>query len=103
MKLIRSSRDSVSGLVSENVHVVRTVNISPLRRHFDNVTRPPSLCGGLRKAGIALIAAPDPITGVPGVALLASSFVAKRKEPASLGSLALETRKVLREIQSLSL
>ena len=56
----------------------------------------------MRKAGMALILAPDPITGVPGVALLASSFVVKRKEPASLGSLAQETRKVLKEIQSLS-
>lgn len=103
MKLIRSSTDSVSRLVSEKVHVVKTVNTSPLRRHFDNLTKPPSLSGGMRKVGITLIVAPDPITGVPGVVLLASSFVMKRKEPASLGSLAQETRKVLREIQSLSL
>lgn len=103
MKLIRSSADSASRLVGEKVHVARTVNTSPLRRHFDNLTKPPSLSGGMRKAGIALIATPDPITGLPGVALLASSFVIKKKEPASLGSLAQETRKVLREIQSLSL
>lgn len=103
MKLVRSSTDSVSRLVSENAHVVRTVNKSPLKRHLDNVTNPPSLSGGLRKAGIALIAAPDPVTGVPGVALLASSFIVKRKEAASLENLAQETRKVLREIQSLSL
>jgi len=103
MRLIRSSTDSVSRLAGEKVHVVRVVNASPLKRHFDDLTKPPSLSGGMRKAGIALIAAPDPITGVPGVALLASSFVMKRKEPASLGSLAQETRKVLREIQSLSL
>jgi hypothetical protein len=57
----------------------------------------------MRKAGIALIAAPDPFTGVPGVALLASSFVVKRKEPANLGSLAQETWKALREIQSLNI
>jgi hypothetical protein len=55
------------------------------------------------KAGIALILTPDPISGLPGVALLASSFVMKRREPASLASLAQETRKTLREIQSLSL
>jgi hypothetical protein len=57
----------------------------------------------MRKAGIALIVTPDPISGVPGVALLASSFVMKKREPASLESLAQETRKALREIQSLSL
>ena len=57
----------------------------------------------MRKAGIALIVTPDPISGVPGVALLTSSFIMKRKEPASLESLAKETRRVLREMQSLSL
>jgi len=55
----------------------------------------------MRKLGVALVAAPDPITGVPGVALLASSVVMKRREPAGIAELAKETRKVLREIQSL--
>jgi hypothetical protein len=95
--------DSISRLVSENARDVRTVNTSPLKRHLDNVTGPPSLSGGLRKAGIALIAAPDLVAGVPGVALLASSFVVKRREPAGLENPAQETRRVLREIQSLSL
>jgi len=57
----------------------------------------------MKKAGVALIATPDPFTGVPGVALLASSLLLKRREPASVATLALETRKVLREMQSLSL
>ncbi|MGD0478376.1 MAG: hypothetical protein ABSB29_09465 [Nitrososphaerales archaeon] len=103
MKLIRSSTDSVSRIVNEKARVAGVVDTSPLRRHFDNVTKPPSLGGGMRKAGIALIVTPDPFTSVPGVALLASSFVMKRREPASLGTLAQETRKVLREIQSLNL
>jgi hypothetical protein len=102
-KLILSSTDSASRLVNEKARVAAVVDTSPLRRHFDNVTKPPSLSGGMRKAGIALIVTPDPISGVPGVALLASSFVMKKREPASLESLAQETRKALREIQSLSL
>jgi hypothetical protein len=57
----------------------------------------------MRKAGIALVLTPDPISGVPGVALLASSFVMKKREPASLESLAQETRKALQEIRSLRL
>lgn len=90
-------------MVEDRVNVAGAVDTSPLRQRFDDLTKPPSISGGMRKAGIALIAAPDPFTGVPGVALLASSFVMKRREPASLGSLAQETRKVLRELQSLSL
>jgi hypothetical protein len=97
MKLIRSSTDSVSRLVNEKVNVVETVNASPLRRHFDNVTKPPSPSGGMRKVGIALVATPDPFTSVSGVVLLASSFVMRRREPTSLGSLAQETRKELSE------
>ena len=57
----------------------------------------------MKKLGVALIAAPDPITAVPGIALVASSYVLKKKQPASLGSLALETRKLLRDIESLSI
>jgi len=102
-KLIRSSVESVSRVVTEKALVVNAVDVSPLKRYSDDLTKPPSLSRGMRKAGIALIATPDPFTGVPGVALLASSFIMKRKEPASLGSLAQETRKVLREIQSLTL
>ena len=90
-------------MVEDRVNVAGAVDASPLRQRFDDLTKPPSISGGMRKAGIALIAAPDPFTGVPGVALLASSFVMKRREPASLSSLAQETRKVLRELQSLSL
>jgi len=102
-RLLRSSVDSVSRLVDEKVQVASATEASRLKWHFDNVTKPPSLSGGLRKAGIALIVTPDPFTGVPGVAMLASSFVVKRKEPASLSTLGLETRRILREIQSLKL
>ncbi len=51
--------------------------------------------------GIALIAAPDPITGAIGVPLVATSFAMKKKEPVGLDHLAKETRKVLREMESL--
>jgi hypothetical protein len=102
-RLIRSSTDSVSRLVNEKASVAGAVDASSLNQSFDNLTKPPSLSGGMRKAGIALIVTPDPFTTVAGVALLASSSVTKRREPAGLGTLAQETRKVLREIQSLRL
>jgi len=102
-KLVRSSMDSASRLADEKASLANAVNAPALRHHFNNLSKPPSLSGGMKKAGIALIATPDPFTGVPGVALLASSFVMKKREPASLTSLALETRKILRDIQSLRL
>lgn len=68
---------------------------------MDGVTRPKSPRTTMRRAGVALIAAPDPITTVAGVGLLASSYALKN-EPANLASLALETKKILRDLGSLS-
>jgi len=100
---MKASAHSVTRIASQKTEVAKLVSTAPLKRRLDDLTDPPSLSGGMRKAGIALIVTPDPITGVPGVALLAASFVAKRKEPASLIDLANETRKVLRDVQSLGL
>jgi len=57
----------------------------------------------MRKVGIALIACPDPISGIPGAALVASSYVMKKKEPVGVGQLAVETNKILRELSSFRL
>ena len=57
----------------------------------------------MRAAGIALVAIPDPVTDVPAAALLASSYVLKRREPAGLTDLAREATGLIRELQSLRL
>jgi len=58
----------------------------------------------LRKAGVALIVAtPDPFTAIPGVAMIATSYAMKRKDPAKLDDLAAETRKILRDLESIRL
>lgn len=89
---IAGDMGSVSGAVHSRDVAIR----------LERVVRPKSLSGTMRKVGIALVATPDPFTGVPGVALIAGSFLAKRKEPIGIASLAVETKKILREIQSLS-
>jgi len=48
-KLIRSSTASVSRLVNEKVHVTVAVDTSPLRRRFDDVTKPSSFSGSMRR------------------------------------------------------
>lgn len=78
--------------------------MSSTKQHFDRLTKPKSPSSTMKKAGVALIVGtPDPITAVPGVALIAASIILKKKEPAKLGDLASETRKILRDLQSLSL
>ena len=73
-------------------------------RNMNDLSKPSSPSNTLKKAGVALIvSAPDPVTDVAGAALIATSYAVKRKDPTKLDDLAAETRKILRDIQSLRL
>ncbi len=100
-KVIASSTNSVSRLATQKAQVAKELDVAPVHDRLEQVLRPKSVAGGMKKLGIALVAAPDPISGVPGVALLASSYVLKRREPAALAQLANETRRIIREMESL--
>ncbi len=100
-KLVRSSTDSAARLAGDRAQVAAGLRSSKVEDRIGQVMHPKSLSGSMKKVGIALIAAPDPITGVPGVALLASSYAMKKREPADLSHLAKETKKVLREMATL--
>jgi hypothetical protein len=103
-RIVRTAADSLSRLTEAKVQVATGVNASPVRAQMNSLSKPGSPSSAMKKAGVALIVAtPDPFTAVPGVALIASSYIARRKEPAKLDDLALETRKLLRDLRSLSL
>ena len=103
-KIVRSAALSLTRLRESEAQVAASVDTKPLARNFAKVAKPNSPSSTLKKAGVALIVAtPDPITAVPGVALIAASYAAKRKEPTKLDDLAAETRKILRDLSSLSL
>jgi len=103
-RIVRSVADSLRRLSDARNSVASSVDTKGVSRRLANVSKPSSPSSALKKAGVALIVVtPDPITAVPGVALIAASYATKRKEPAKLDDLAAETRKVLRDIQSLSL
>ena len=98
-KVVATSTESASRLVRDRAEVAGNIDSRHVTRQVETVTKPKSPRSALRKAGIALIAAPDPVTTVAGAGLLASSYALK-KEPANLTNLALETRKILRDLQS---
>ena len=102
-KLIGTSLDSVSRVAADRTSAARSLDPSDLDPKLNAITKPGSIAGGMKKAGIALILTPDPITGAVGVPLVAASYAMKKREPASLSNLAEETRRVLRDLQSLSL
>lgn len=64
------------------------------------MAKPNSLSGALRKTGVALIVAPDPISAVPGAVMLVASLAAKRREPIKPASVLEEARKLLDELGS---
>ncbi len=103
-RLVRSVADSLSRLNEAKSQVASSADNSNVARRLNDLSKPSSPSSTLKKAGVALIVgSPDPITAVPGVALLASSYAVKRKDPTKLDDLAAETKKILRDIQSLSL
>jgi hypothetical protein len=80
--------------------VARRLADAGTRDALRQVAKPNSLSGTLRKAGVALILAPDPITAIPGAVMLGASFATRAREPLSPASLCNEARKLLSEIGS---
>lgn len=103
-KIVRSVADSLSRLSEAKAQAASSIDVAPVSRQMDKLSRPGSPSSTLKKAGVALIVAtPDPLTAVPGVALIATSYAVKRRDPVKLDDLAAETRRILRDLQSLSL
>lgn len=101
--LVRTSTGSVSRVARERVELAGVMDSGQVKCSMDQVVKPKSLAQGVKKVGVVLCASPDPFTGIPGAALIAASCFMKSREPASLEHLARETRKMMRDIESLSL
>jgi len=80
--------------------VARGLADAETRDRLRQVAKPNSVSKTLRKAGVALILAPDPITAVPGAMMLGASLATRRREPLSSSSVFDETRKLLAELGS---
>jgi hypothetical protein len=102
-KILSSTAESLSRLAETKAEVSDGVDADKVTRHFNGLTKPNSPSKTMRNVGMALLSSPDPVTDVPGAVLIAGSFVLKKRDPTSLNNLAQETRKILRDIRSLSL
>jgi hypothetical protein len=87
--------------MKERATVASGIGDGETRERLRQVARPNSVSGTLRKAGVALILAPDPITAVPGAMMLGASFAMRSGEPLGPASVVEETRKLLAEMGSL--
>jgi L-aminopeptidase/D-esterase-like protein len=70
------------------------------KEKLKEVAKPNSLTKTLRRTGVALILTPDPITAVPGVAMLGASFAMRKREPLTPASVFEETQNILSEMDS---
>ena len=66
-----------------------------------NVVKPSDPSRSLKKAGVALMIAPDPFTDVAGAALLGAAYAMSSRRPLDLESLVAETRRLRRDLQSI--
>lgn len=100
--LAKAVADSYVRRCHDNVQVARAVASPDTSKRLRDVVRPPKTASSLRKAGTLLILAPEPISLVPGLAMVGASFAMKRREPADLNDLVKETARIMRELQSLA-
>jgi hypothetical protein len=80
--------------------VAKCLGDGETRDGLRQVVKPNSISKTMRKAGIGLLLAPDPVTAVPGAILLGASLAMRGREPLSPASVLNETRKLLAEIGS---
>jgi hypothetical protein len=99
-ELLRCSASSATRVLKERETVARCLADTETKERLRQVAKPNSISRTLRKVGVALILAPDPITAVPGAVMLGASFATRRREPLSPASVFEETRKLLEEIRS---
>ena len=94
--LVRSSQDATQ--------VAASLSSGETKDRLKQVVKPNSISRTMRKVGVAVLLSPDPlgpIADIPAVALLGASYAMKKGEPESLESVFRETRKMLRDLQSI--
>ncbi len=101
-KLAKAVIDAYARTCRDKIGVATAIADPATTKRLRDVVKPPKVAGSLRKTGVLLILTPDPISLVPGVAMVGASFVMKRREPAGLEDLVSETAKMMRELQSLA-
>ena len=102
-KPIHSAVKSLQRTAADAQRVSDSMDTAKTGDHMRKLTKPNSPSSTMKKVGVALIAAPDPITGAIGVPLVAAAYALKSKDPASLDSLAKETRRLIQDLKSISL
>lgn len=99
-RLLKSSASSATRVLKDRGAVAASLADAGTRAKLRQVAKPNSVSKTLRKAGVALMLSPDPITDVPAVIMLGASFATRKKDPLTPKSVLEETRKLLDDMDS---
>lgn len=99
-RIIASNAKSAARTLDDRQTAAKSLADAGTRKALKAVAKPNSVSGALRKAGVALILAPDPVTGVAGVVMVGASLAARGKKPLSPTAVYEETQKLLKEMDS---
>jgi ppGpp synthetase/RelA/SpoT-type nucleotidyltranferase len=83
--------------------VGKSLTMKEVRKAIQDTKKESSLHSKMKKTGLALLAMPDPLTDIPGLALIVASHFMKRRESASIMTLSSEIRKTLKDLEHLRL
>lgn len=100
-ELIKSRAKSAARIIDDRKSVAQSLASTRTRDSLKKVVKPNSISKTLRKAGVAMLLAPDPVTAVPGAVMLGASLATKKKEPLTPKSVYEEANKLLDEMGSL--
>jgi len=101
--LARDYARSLARSASDRKCVSDSLDAKQVSDRLHDLTRPSSLKHTMRKVGIALALAPEPVTTMVGIGLVGTSFAMMGGEPASLATLANEATEQFSSLAQFSL
>ena len=101
-ELVKSECESLRRISKDRIDVASSLNAEDAARSIRELCHPPSMKKTMRAVGIALAVAPEPITTLAGVALVAGSVII-RNEPATLKSVGEELNHQISELSDFGL
>jgi hypothetical protein len=101
IRLARARVRSYARTSGDRLSTACSISDSVTKEKLRNVVRPPDVSKSLKMAGAALLIPPDPITDVAGVALIGAAYAMRSRRPLSIESMLVETRKTMRDLQSI--
>ncbi len=100
-KILASKLESLERRASARIEVADRMGNERTRRSLKQLAKPNSVSGTLGKAGAVLLLSPDPLSDIPAIAMIGTSYIMKRREPLSVSSAVAEAGKTLRELKSI--